>query len=954
MDKIIKDNVSLPSESELTSPLPPKRLKTDWTVATELSGKSPSSSSEPWTFQKSCLSSSNLQNPESLTSTADCGHYQHENPQEKPQEETVKVTHLATLHPSDIDKESNEVCLDSVEQDEKPSLTETDRVNPCLRGDTDRSPPPTNNNTFSVPNSEQLGKSYEDETPGCFSVSTGNEKDGTQSDVSQLQAVPFCSSQPGFSCEDAEQHTALCYTDSQLAALMKTFSNSVPLSKAGDTSPISSKDLADPHLLYLHPEEDLSGIMAEDGKNEKQKPELQNCTNENLSLCDIKTKVHGNDSSETHCCFAGCAEGSNLPHAVALDTSTAAENVSFEVDNYIGADHSAETSKFSQEPAEGDNDSDAFSVIDPAICSEIDAEVEGMLCNSEDSTAGRELSPSVEIALPLCSTVRTSQTEETTHRGTTQLGKDENQIRCQSHTEPQAYSVTSKNTQDKSDRKADCQFSPSSSPAIPAPPAEVGGKRQSPDPVGHQLSLFAVSPDHVKTQEVEYSQNQTDRGAKAAEIQGKELAQFLKQKQTDEHESLVPPMKASETSPWMGDGTLKCTDGEQRNKPDSLNDKPDIYVMGGMTEGEEEGEGINVGKERNPGECENSEIWKISWNSKKNPTSMSSDEKQESNVREESPDRSLSEFVEGSRFTDDSEQRLGCFSQYQLSSDIFFIFPSGNDAVVPCQPNLGHSDNSQSSSTAIKCSNRFPPSALALHNHVLGGFDTFEKIRLLPNYEDDAGFLISLSEEMLKTPQQQLQHDTAKTELNIHKSVEEKEEEVKGTECHTENITNAFVSCDSSHIDASNSISAADVIEPACPEQQPDCGSGSDSSEEPHNESSLQSESSATPPESDSPPSDLNHSIQFEMKEHFDRVLKELTLFFEISRDDFAGDCVPKSPEQCNNAPEPAKETSEHLSSPELGHHRETSTGMYFLCFENLTVIMFRPNNYLKFLYLYS
>ncbi|XP_024860130.1 microtubule-associated protein futsch-like [Kryptolebias marmoratus] len=940
MDKGTQEDASRRSESELTS-LSPKRPRTDWAVTEDLSGKSTSDSSEPRTLQKSCLSSSNPQNPGSLAFAAECGHYQHKKPRDKPQDDTLSDTHLTALHSSGVDKESDVACFVRAEQDEKTSVTETDKLSPYLRVDTDGAPPPTNNNTSSLPNCAQLGKSCEDETPGSFSLSTGNDKDGTQSDVSQLQAVPSCSNQPDCSSKDAEQHTGLCYTGSQLAEVMVTnqerleadFSNHVPLSKAEDKSPISSRDLADPNPLCSHPEEVLSRTLAEDGKNEKQKPELQSCENENLFVCDGKTEV--NDSSKTlFCSAAACAEGSNLPNAGVLDANIAAEDGSFEVDNYIGADRSAETSKISQEPAEGDNDCDAFSVIDPAICSEIDAEVKGTLCNS-DSTAGRESSPIVKIcntetALPLCSNVGTSQVEGFHHRGSTQPSKDENQIQCQS--------ATSKETQDEADGKASCQSSNSSSPAK-APPAEVGGVQESPDTVGRNSSRFAVSPDHVETQEVEYSQSETDRGVEAAGIkEGEEPAQSLKGKQIDEQESPAKPTNTGETSEHapIRDSKLKRTDGEQGNKPERFSDKPESFVMS-VTNGEKQGEGIHVGKEIKPSECEDSEIWEISEDIKRYPTSMSSDEQQDSNVKEESPDESISEWVKGSRFTvcsDDSEQRLGCFSHYQLSSDIFLTIPSANDAVVPCQPNLEHSADPQSGSTALKSSDRFPPSALALSNHVLGGFDIFEKIKLSPDYDDDdvAGLsnvplLTTLTGEMLETPQQQVQHHRAKTELDIHKSAEDKEEgeteeEVEGTGCHVGNVANGFVSCDSAHTDALDSISAADVIELAWPEQQPICGSASDSSEGTHNGSG----SSAAPPESGSPPSDLNHNFQFEMKEDFDRVLKELSLFFDISRNDFEGDCGPKSPD----VPEPpeshsAKITSERLSSPELGY-QETST----------------------------
>lgn len=897
MDKVTQEDIS--PQLKLTSSLSTKRLRTDWSVKKILSENSTYNSLEPQTVQKSCPSSSDLQNLKSLALIAECGPFQNNNPQDKRQDDTLNLTHLTTSQSCDV-KESDEVCFVSAELTVKPSVTEIDKFSPYLRLDTDESPPATNNTTSSSPNCKQLGKSCEAETPGSFSLSIGNYKNGTQSNVSQLQAVPFCSNQHDCPCKDPEKHKDIFQLDTVMETNQERFkpdfSNSVRLSKAKDKSPISSQ-----------PEEDLTGNMAEDRKNEKQKQEPQCCKKENLPVCDIKTKVDENDLSKA-LFAAACAEGSNLPNPVMLNANIAAENVSFEVNNYTGFDRLSETPKISQEPAKGNNDTEAFSVIDPTICIENDAEVEGILCN----IAGQELTPLVkicnlEIALPLCSNVRTLQGEEMIYQGTTQLGKNENQVKCQSGTEPQAYSVTSKETQ--ADGKADNQLSPNSCPTKP-PPAVVGETQQLPDTIEHQSSHFTVSPDYVETQ-VEHSLSEVDSGAEAAGIkEGEKPAHFL-------------------------------------------SDKPDIHVMVVMTDGAEQRDRINGEKEKKSSEWKISEKWETFEDDKKNLISISS-KKPDNNVSVESPDKSISEWVEESRFIvcsiDDSEQSLGCFSHCQISSDVFLNFPTANDAVVPCQPYLEHSENPQDDSTALKCSNRLPQSALTLCNHALRGFDTFEKVKLSPDYDHDEdatlsnmSFLTRLTGEMLKTPQHQLlQHHTAKTAVDIHKSVEEneeaEEEKMEEIECHMENMTNTFVSCNSSHIDASNSISATDVIELTWPEQQPNCGSASGSSEDTHNESNPRSSSSTTDPESDNPPSDLNSSFQFEIKEHFDKVLKEL------SRNDFANAYEPKSHEQCSDVPVPlesheSKVISEHLSSTRLGCYRETYAGIYILCFKRLRVL---------------
>lgn len=922
MDKFTQEDIS--PQLKLTSPLSTKRLRTDWTVKEALSENSTFDSPDPPSVQKSCLSSSNLQNPDSLDFIAKCGHFQNNIPRDKPQYDTLNLTHLTTSQ-SCVVEETEEVCFVSAELTVKSSITEIDKLSSYLRVDTDESPPPTNNTTSSPPNCKQLGKLCQAETPGSVGPSTENDKDGTQSNTSQLQEVPLCSNQHDCSSKDPEKHEDLC----QLVKVMETnqerlesdLSNSVSLSKAKDKSPISSQ-----------PQKYLSGNMAEDRKNEKQKPEPQCCKKENLPVCEVKTKVNENDLSKTLFCSAPpCAEGSNLPNPVMLDANIAAENVSFEVDNYTGADGLSETSKLSQEPAKGDDDTEAFSVIDPAIC--IDAEVEGILCN----TAGQELPPlekncNLEIALPLYSDVRTLQGEELIYQGTTQLSEYENQVGCQSRTEPQAYSVTSKETQ--ADIKVNCQSSPNSCPSK-SPPTEIGGTQQTPNTTGHQSSHLAVSPDYMETQ-VEHSLSEAESRAEAAGIkEGEKPTEFLKEKQMNEPWSFKQPINISETSDHMliFDCDLKCTDGE------AFSSKPDIHGIVVTTDEAEQRDGINGGKEKNT-EQKNSETREIFEDDKKNPTSISS--KKPDDVSEESPDERIIELVEGSSFiicNDDSEQSLGCFSHYQLSSDVFLNFPTANDA-VPCQPYLEHSENPQYDSTALKCSNRSPLSALNLYNHVFRGFDTFEKIQLSPAYDndDDAALsnmsvLTSLTGEMLKTSQQQLQHHTAKTAHDIHKSVEENEEaeeEKMEVECHMEIMTNTFVSWNSSHTDTSNSVSAPDVVKLTWPEQQPNSGSASDPSKGTHNESNPRSRSSATYPERDSPLPDLNHSFKFEMKEHFDRVLKEL------SRNHFANACGLKSHDKCSDVPEPLESyasevTSEHLSCAELECNKETYAGRYFL-----------------------
>ncbi|KAG7244266.1 hypothetical protein INR49_004404 [Caranx melampygus] len=236
------------------------------------------------------------------------------------------------------------------------------------------------------------------------------------------------------------------------------------------------------------------------------------------------------------------------------------------------------------------------------------------------------------------------------------------------------------------------------------------------------------------------------------------------------------------------------------------------------------------------------------------------------------------------------------------------------------------------------------PSALTFYNRTPGGFDTFEKIHLSPDGDDDddpAGLgnsplLTSLPGQLLKTSERQLSHSMPGVESDKHKEIpggeeeeEEGAEEVKRLEGHIKNMVNEYLSSDSTCRDLPNFICEADIIALAWPEQQPRCESACDSSEHIQDELKTQSVTSTVATESDSL-SDVSGCPQFEMKKQFDMVLKELNLFFSISINEFSSDSRASTPEQGRDAAEMlvggTSCCKEPLSSPELGHHRDASS----------------------------
>ncbi|XP_051792517.1 uncharacterized protein LOC110962399 [Acanthochromis polyacanthus] len=953
MDKTPQDDIRPQDETELTSPLSPKRPRTECTVTNDRSQRSRFDFPEPLTFRKTPNSpspTSSLQKNQGLICTVD---FQDEKHDELPQDTKLNVTPItkATASHSNSAPTGSEVCFITAERhplllgkDEQPPVTKTDKLSSYPGDDTDGSPAPP-----VLPDCTWLGKSLEDKTPGGLSRSTGSNEDGRQmqNHVSQTQAAAFTSESEEVTCQsDCTCNGAgFCSTRSQFAEVVESnqrkleFSEGILVSKEEDDSLTASSNYEDSKLFHSNPEDDHSGNLSEGGGNEENKLELQICENETVSVSDGETKGQVNEDgmSETAALSAAeCAEGSLHSYDVVLDRNIATENVGLEADDFCGpkeeraackiiaearsetADHTTETPmpvRISREPAEGDNDAGPLSVIDPAIWSETDGEAEEKRRNSE-STAGVELSPSVEgcemeTPLPLCSDVRPpqrvsspDQTEHFNHQSGIRQCKDENEDLCQSCREPPARSVTADETHDNTGSEAGCQWKsrPSSGPAKPLP-AGVEGIQESHDTEGQQLKeqsksgCSPVSLDHLKTQEVKYAQSETERWDETAERE--EILRFVTEMESDEHGELEekPQSEHKHETPEMSTDDKHEHEDEPGNTPDQC--VSDVSMMD-VTAEEKDGKDVtNVGEQTETDGRENS-----------------SEEDTQQQLKADVSEASPGEGFELSHFSD-------CEPTAENKDHLpASVLPSTSDAVVLCQ----QSQNTHYDPTTLSCSDRFPllPSAFPLYNCVLRGFDTFEKIQLSPDDDDDyaAGLgsipdLISSPSQLLHSPQPQIHPSIPAEESDEHEEAPGGEERL---ECHT---ANGFISSDPACNELSNFITAADVIALGLPS----CDSASDSYESIQDEINPQSASPAVSTKSDGPASDVS---EFEMKEEFDLVLKELNLFFDISRNDFGSDSRPSSPEQCGEMTElvevNASKCEEHLSSPEPGRHRDTSS----------------------------
>ncbi|XP_023118484.2 uncharacterized protein LOC111563592 [Amphiprion ocellaris] len=972
MDKTAQDDIRPQAGMELTSPLSPKRPRTECTATNDHSWRSRFDFSELLTFRKTPSSPSpvsTLQKNQGLIYTAQHVDFQDEKHDELPQDTELNVTPVTKTSHSNSAPTASEVCFITTERqkDEQPPVTKTDKLSSDPGDDTGGSLYPGDDADGSsaespvLPDCSWLGKSLEDKTPGGFSLSAGSNEDGRQmqNHVNQTQAATFASKneevtyQPDCTCSGA----GFCSTRSQIAEVVKSnqrklgFSVGILVSEEEGDSLTASSNYEDSKLFHSNPEDDHSGNSSEGGGNEGNKLDLQIWGNETVSVSDGETKgqVNENGMRETAALSAAeFAEGSLCSYDVVLDRNIAIENVSLETDDFCEAeeehaaceiiaeaqsetaDHTTETPtpvRISGEAAEGGNDAGPLSVIDPAIWSQTDREAEEK-CRNSESTAGVELSLSVEdgqmqTPLPLCSDVtppqRVSspdQAEHFNHQSGTRQCKDENEDWCRSCREPPACSVNADETRDNADSEVNCQQKscPSSGPTKPLPAGDEG-IQESHGTEGQRLKeqsksdCSPVSRGHLKTQEVKYAQSETERWDETVEIEV--ILCFIAEMESDEHGELEEKLQNEnkhETPEIPTSDKHELVNEAGHTSDQCLSDVP----MMDVTEEEEDGK-----DETNAGE-------QMETDGQENSSEEDAQQQLKADVSEASPGEGfeLSHFSDCEPTAEDKDHLLA------------FVLPSTTDAVVPCQQDLSQSQNVHHyNPTALSCSDRFPllPSAFPLYNHVLRGFDTFEKIQLSPD-DDAAGLgnipdLISSPRQLQQSPQLQIHPSTPAEESDKPEEApeeDEEEEEEERFECH---MANGFISSDPACNELSNFISAADVIALGRPEQQPDCDSASDSCESIQDEINPQAASPAVSAESDGPASDVS---KFEMKEQFDLVLKELNLFFEISRNDFGSDSRPPSPEQGGEITEPvevnASKCKERLSSPELGHHRDTSS----------------------------
>ncbi|XP_035472578.2 uncharacterized protein fam49a isoform X1 [Scophthalmus maximus] len=850
----------------------------------------------------------------------------------------------------------------------------------------------TSADTSSHPDCRRLGKSLEHEHPGGCCLPAGNDIDGrqVQNNVIQIQAFNLSSRAEVVRCQsDCTHEDALCNAGFRNArsesAEVKAcnqkknklvFGENIMFIKEEANSHTSLSDCADSKSVYSNPEEQPSGNFAHAVKTEEK-------ISENVAACERETKGHVNETGMRKSLIhsvAECAQGSIVAYDMVLARNITAEKVSFEVDDFCvvkgkraagemiararsdAADHTTETpmpARISREPTEGDNDPGAFSVIDPAIWSEADMEAEVKRCNSE-STAAVERSPSVKVCGTDTQEVSAhDQTGQRNHQSTPRKPEEKEDL-TQSYTEPQAVSIPINQTHNTSGNES-WKSSPSSSPhRHTKPPPAVDGRHESHRSVRHQVKeLIPVILDDL----VEYSQTGFARMDRAPEVKEREdMLSCVGQIKTDEY--------------WNSEKSMESWEELlQQNRKDKINTKKISAgdCISDPTEGEvgeydnrstlvEDEETAEDGERKeviDVGEGNKTEVQGKSEILVRTADKLQQGNKHKRDMTEVSHVECVSERTEG--VVSKSENTLSQVSQHEHGNKLscfpaetlmvenkddlaFFPLAPTSDAVVPCKHDLNHSRNAHSNPTALNCNDRFSPvpSVFTFYDRAPRGFDTFEKIQLSPDDDGDDGdaaaglgnspLLTSSPGQLLETSQRQLSRSMPATGEIPGEEGGGKEEVQRIQRCID---YKKVLSSDSTCNELLNLISEADIVDIAdvialgCSEQLFGCDLACASAVHIQDEFNPQSKSSTVSTESDSP-SDANMCPEFQMKEHFDMVLKELNLFFEISINDFASDSKAPTPEQCSDTAEASEgdvsNCKEHLSSPQLGGHRDTSS----------------------------
>lgn len=874
MDQITQEeDMSIQTERETSLPLPPKRPRIN-------GGEGTFGFSELLTFRQTLLTG-NSGTTVGLRYTE-----VYESPQDHPEDIILNVNFFAQVRGSRAENThsgSTEVCRATAEV--HPALhvqrpcADTDEQSSCLGADTQgalaKSHTLKDSCMFAIPEWQRLWKSLKGNPPGGCSVPPSNGVDGrhAQKTISQVQDVSLTSSDVEVKCQPDYMYEEVLHA-------------------AGGITPIQSADvercnqsamqLSSTEIVFSEEEEVESAendpTYPKGVKNERTKTVMQIC--EKGVDCEGETKDRFNEDCDGNDGYAaGCdvVSGRAGPDVVRGAKGQSAGGQMKAQPQSETAHHAAETpmpARISQEAAEGDNDASPFSVIDPVIWSETVREAEENRCNSE-SSAGVGLSPSVTA----CETQLHRQPAPDVGLTPNISGSDVylnqtpdgNKDLRHSYTQPPCYFVTNGETRSKTGSDGCSQWNPSEClwPRGPTKPPRAGEEGQeNHGPVGDQLNppgCYFVGLDHFKTKNVEESP--------ASFVRVDEKTTLKKSEEHVTGEYGDSENGTQKKPPLAKDAPVKVPSTDRTGAEDDIGQKHDRSSAADVSTME----GVAQERKREAG-------------SVKSADELQHQERKTLNT-DLSPDGSIGGSLEGTRGTPGRREEQHYKSDYlqdpltdNIQQELIALDFLSSDAVAPGLHvlGLGHgSETADNNPTALDCDDDFPPvsSAPSHHSSVLWGFDNFEKIPLSPDAH--AGLDISL---LMKSPSQLLSHSAPGVESD------ECEGKLERSECHAVNAPNGSSNSDGV---CNGLVPAEEVTAPG-----PDC------------ESAAESLLIQGDVKEDRRPA-------FEGRAQFDLVLKELNLYFDISRAESASG-QPEVTDISEIHTSDGKE--EELSGPELAH----------------------------------
>ncbi|TNN53533.1 hypothetical protein EYF80_036233 [Liparis tanakae] len=446
MDPITQEDTSPQTETERSSPLAPKRPRTDCTH--DYSGKSSFDFPElltSWKITDCSSSTSTLQDDASVSPRAARGNVEDEKPPERPQDAQfihIPMTRMTTSHTEGAHAGSSDACFTAAERwfeplagHEWPPVAATDRLSSYLLDDNgddgasaeSRSSKDTGADISSHSDCKPPEEALEDESPSGRALHAENNEAG----IPMLNSASNEGVRGQSDCTngDALHDTGFCNRWSRSAEAEEIiqeweehgfWENIIFSKEKEEDNGLISFTRADCDSFYSNPQP--PGNLAHGAKNEYKLLDLQICENENQDHA-----YEYGMSTNAILSAALCAEGSIVPYDVALARNMAMESVSLEDDGFCWAkgdevrsetpDHTTETpipAQIGRGLAGGDNHAGPVGVIDPAIWSVTDREAQEKCCNPESTAAGVALLSSVnaretETPLPRGADVTLSQ-----------------------------------------------------------------------------------------------------------------------------------------------------------------------------------------------------------------------------------------------------------------------------------------------------------------------------------------------------------------------------------------------------------------------------------------------------------------------------------------------------------------------------------------------------------------